>query len=642
MKTDNYGADSIIILKDLEAVRKRPEMYIGSTDLQGMHHLVWEIVDNAVDEALAGYCSEIVITWTKPNEISVFDNGRGIPVSKHKTKRSTPEVIFTTLHAGGKFNSDNYQYAGGLHGVGASVVNALSAFLQVNIYRNKQEYQIVFEEGGKIKEGLRKIGSTKKQGTTITFAPDPLIFESKSFSKDLLVEHFQEIAFLNSHLKIVFHDLVHDKEHVWQYKEGLTFYLKHLNSSYAKIANMISYHNETEHFTMVCQYVDADVNHMISFANNIKTKEGGTHVDGFYSGFMKALWNYASKKNLINSKTKNLKLSDVKPGLTAIINIKIPEKMIAFEGQTKTKLTTKEARQLVAKLTEHAVQHWLAENNQNAEKIVKHCFLNQKIREQTRKLQQSLKSPKTKNRMQSSLFGKITLAHSHDKRKTELFIVEGNSAGGSAKSGRDPNYQAILPLRGKVINALRSSPHDVLKNNEIITLIHALGTGVKDQFRLQKLKYSKVIIMTDADYDGSHIQVLLLTFFYYYMRELFTAHKIYLAQAPLYKVIFSGQKQFYAWDEKELARIITQQGNKKYSIQRYKGLGEMNALQLWNTTMDPQTRKLIEVRVNDYVLADEQFNTLMGKNSTIRKNWINKHVSFDLKEASLTKMRKTK
>lgn len=642
MKSDNYDADSIIILKDLEAVRKRPEMYIGSTDLQGMHHLVWEIVDNAVDEALAGYCSEIIITWTKANEISVFDNGRGIPVSKHKTKRSTPEVIFTTLHAGGKFNSDNYQYAGGLHGVGASVVNALSAFLQVNIYRNKQEYQITFAEGGKIKEGLKKLNSSKKQGTKITFSPDPMIFESKSFSKDLLVERFQEIAFLNSNLKISFLDLVHKKEHVWQYKEGLTPYLKHLNSSYGKIANMISYHNESEHFTMVCQYIDADITHMISFANNIKTKEGGTHVDGFYNGFMKALWNYASKKNLINSKTKSLKLSDIKPGLTAIINIKIPEKIIAFEGQTKTKLTTKEARQLVSKLTEHAVQHWLAENNQNAEKIVKHCFLNQKIREQTRKLQQSLKSPKTKNRMQSSLFGKITLAHSHDKRKTELFIVEGNSAGGSAKSGRDPNYQAILPLRGKVINALRSSAHDVLKNNEIITLIHALGTGVKDQFRLQKLKYNKVIIMTDADYDGSHIQVLLLTFFYYYMRELFTAHKIYLAQAPLYRVIFSAQKQFYAWDEKELAHIIAQQKNKKYSIQRYKGLGEMNALQLWNTTMDPQTRKLIEVRVNDYVLADEQFNTLMGKNSTIRKNWINKHVSFDLKEASLTNMRKMK
>lgn len=636
MKQNNiYNESSIQVLEGLDAVRKRPGMYIGSTDNHGLHHLAWEIVDNAIDEALAGSCSYITVMINKDRSVTVEDNGRGIPTGKHKTGKSTPEVIFTTLHAGGKFDGGSYKTSGGLHGVGASVVNALSKHLDVTIYRDKKVSEIQFINGGKVSKPLKTKGTTKKTGTVITFLPDfEKIFFHCDWNYNLFEQHLRESAFLIANLTIKLIDKRINKEAEFHYDNGLNAFIEYLTIKKNKLSPIVSIKGKQNQIDVdiVMQYCEDYTDTIISFANNVKTNDGGSHLVGFKIGLTKAINEYARKVELLKAKDKNLDGNDLREGLIAIISLRIPENLIQYEGQTKSKLGTPEARIAVESIVSERLSFWLHEQSEIAEKIIAKAIKARDIRAALRKTKENLRN-KTKE-AQRFLITKLTPPQRHNPEKNELFLVEGDSAGGSAKTARNRQFQAILALKGKVINALKSNVDSLFNNDEINMIVAAIGAGVGKEFDLEEVNYHKVIIMTDADSDGAHIQLLLLTFFYRFMRDLITSGTLYLALPPLFKLTYrnTNNEHEYFWTENDL-KIRLENINKKslkYDIQRYKGLGEMNSDQLWETTMDPETRKLIKVQIEDALMAEEQFKILMGDNVELRKAWIEKHISFEV------------
>ena len=638
-KTTEYNDASIQVLEGLEAVRKRPGMYIGSTDSRGLHHLVYEIVDNAVDEALSGYGNEIDVTIHKDNSISVRDNGRGMPVGTHASGIPTVEVIFTVLHAGGKFGQGGYKTSGGLHGVGASVVNALSSWLEVVIVRDGIEYKQSFKDGGKPAGTLKKIGKTRKPtGTTVTFKPDDTIFSATKFSYEILAERLRESAFLLKGVKISLTDERGEEpiHEVFLYEEGIKEFVDYLNEEKDTLTQVVYFSGTKEaiEVELAFQYNDGYSENVLSFVNNVRTKDGGTHEVGMKTSMTKAFNEYARKVNLLKEKDKNLEGSDFREGLAAVLSIRVPENLLQFEGQTKGKLGTPLARNAVDNVIGEQLGYYLQENSEMSQMLVRKAIKAREAREAARKAREESRTGKKRKKGESLLSGKLTPAQSRNPKKNELYLVEGDSAGGSAKQGRDRKFQAILPLRGKVINTEKAKMQDILKNEEINTMIYTIGAGVGPEFSIEECNYDKVIIMTDADTDGAHIQVLLLTFFYRYMKPLIEAGKVYIALPPLYKVSKGlGKKAVveYAWTDDELSKL-TQKIGKGYLLQRYKGLGEMNADQLWETTMDPETRTLIRVRIYDAAQAERRVTTLMGDKVEPRRKWIESHVQFSLEE----------
>ena len=636
---NEYNDASIQVLEGLEAVRKRPGMYIGSTDSRGLHHLVYEIVDNAVDEALSGYGNEIDVTIHEDNSITVTDSGRGMPVGMHASGIPTVEVIFTVLHAGGKFGQGGYKTSGGLHGVGASVVNALSKWLVVTIVRDGIEYQQKFSNGGKPDGTLKKIGKTKKSnGTTVHFLPDDTIFSTTKFSYDILSERLRESAFLLRGVKITLSDLRGEEpvKEVFHYEEGIKEFVDYLNEEKDTLTPVVYFSGEKDgiEVEVAYQYNDGYSENVLSFVNNVRTKDGGTHEVGMKSAMTKAYNEYARKVGLLKERDKNLEGSDFREGLAAVLSIRVPENLLQFEGQTKEKLGTPIARTVVDNVIGEQMGFYLQENSEMSQMLVRKAIKAREAREAARKAREESRNGKKRKKGESLLSGKLTPAQSRNPKKNELYLVEGDSAGGSAKQGRDRKFQAILPLRGKVINTEKAKMQDILKNEEINTMIYTIGSGVGPEFSIEDCNYDKIIIMTDADTDGAHIQVLLLTFFYRYMKPLIEAGKVYIALPPLYKVSKGqGKKQVveYAWTDDELAATIKKIG-KGYMLQRYKGLGEMNAEQLWETTMDPASRTLIRVRIDDAAQAERRVTTLMGDKVDPRRKWIENHVQFTLEE----------
>ncbi|HAQ9317491.1 TPA: DNA topoisomerase IV subunit B, partial [Enterococcus faecium] len=581
---NEYNDSSIQVLEGLEAVRKRPGMYIGSTDSRGLHHLVYEIVDNAVDEALSGYGSEIDVTIHEDNSITVADSGRGMPVGMHASGIPTVEVIFTVLHAGGKFGQGGYKTSGGLHGVGASVVNALSKWLIVTIVRDGVEYQQKFKNGGKPDGTLKKIGKTKKaNGTTVHFLPDDTIFSTTKFSYEILAERLRESAFLLKGVKISLSDLRGEEpvKEIFHYEEGIKEFVDYLNEEKDTLTPVVYFSGEKEgiEVEVAYQYNDGYSENVLSFVNNVRTKDGGTHEAGMKAAMTKSYNEYARKVGLLKERDKNLEGSDFREGLAAVLSIRVPENLLQFEGQTKEKLGTPVARTVVDNVISEQMGFYLQENSEMSQMLVRKAIKAREAREAARKAREESRNGKKRKKGESLLSGKLTPAQSRNPKKNELYLVEGDSAGGSAKQGRDRKFQAILPLRGKVINTEKAKMQDILKNEEINTMIYTIGAGVGPEFSIEDCNYDKVIIMTDADTDGAHIQVLLLTFFYRYMKPLIEAGKVYIALPPLYKVSKGqGKKQVieYAWTDDELAAMIKKVG-KGYMLQRYKGLGEMNA-----------------------------------------------------------------
>ena len=636
---NEYNDSSIQVLEGLEAVRKRPGMYIGSTDSRGLHHLVYEIVDNAVDEALSGYGSEIDVTIHEDNSITVADSGRGMPVGMHASGIPTVEVIFTVLHAGGKFGQGGYKTSGGLHGVGASVVNALSKWLTVTIVRDGVEYQQKFKNGGKPDGTLKKIGKTKKaNGTTVHFLPDDTIFSTTKFSYEILAERLRESAFLLKGVKISLSDLRGEEpvKEIFRYEEGIKEFVDYLNEEKDTLTPVVYFSGEKEgiEVEVAYQYNDGYSENVLSFVNNVRTKDGGTHEAGMKAAMTKSYNEYARKVGLLKERDKNLEGSDFREGLAAVLSIRVPENLLQFEGQTKEKLGTPVARTVVDNVISEQMGFYLQENSEMSQMLVRKAIKAREAREAARKAREESRNGKKRKKGESLLSGKLTPAQSRNPKKNELYLVEGDSAGGSAKQGRDRKFQAILPLRGKVINTEKAKMQDILKNEEINTMIYTIGAGVGPEFSIEDCNYDKVIIMTDADTDGAHIQVLLLTFFYRYMKPLIEAGKVYIALPPLYKVSKGqGKKQVieYAWTDDELAAMIKKVG-KGYMLQRYKGLGEMNAEQLWETTMDPTSRTLIRVRIDDAAQAERRVTTLMGDKVEPRRKWIENHVQFTLEE----------
>ena len=600
VKTIEYNDDAIQVLEGLEAVRKRPGMYIGSTDSRGLHHLVYEIVDNSVDEALAGYGDHICVKIHKDNSVSVTDKGRGMPTGMHKMGKPTPEVILTILHAGGKFGQGGYKTSGGLHGVGASVVNALSEWLVVTIKREGFVYEQRFFNGGKPETTLEKIGKTNQSGTKIHFKPDPKIFSVTTFNYDTLCERLRESAFLLKGMKIELIDERKNEQEIFHYETGIEAFVEYLNEEKETLHNVVSLEGEQNgiEVDLAFQFNDGYSENILSFVNNVRTKDGGTHEIGAKTAMTRSFNDYARKMGLLKEKDKNLEGSDIREGLSSIISVRIPEELLQFEGQTKSKLGTSEARSAVDSIVSEHLAYFFEEDPTTTTLLVKKSIKAFQAREAARKAREDARSGKKRKKSDGNLSGKLTPAQSKNPERNELYLVEGDSAGGSAKQGRDRRFQAVLPLRGKVINTEKAKLADIFKNEEINTIIHAIGAGVGAEFNTPDTNYDKVIIMTDADTDGAHIQVLLLTFFYRYMKPLIEAGKVFIALPPLYKVSKgAGKKEVieYAWSDDELQGAIDKIG-RGYMIQRYKGLGEMNADQLWDTTMNPETRTLIRVK----------------------------------------------
>jgi topoisomerase-4 subunit B len=628
----NYDESSIKILEGLEAVRKRPGMYIGSTDKRGLHHLIWEIVDNSIDEVLNGYGKKIKIILHKDKSVSVSDEGRGVPVGMHASGMSTPEVIYTVLHAGGKFENSGYKVSGGLHGVGASVVNALSKWMEVTINRDGYTYYIRFENGGKVKIPLKKLEKTSKTGTTVRFLPDTQIFSTIQFSFTTVCERMQESAFLLKGLTVEVIDEEDNKHETFCYENGLKSFVEYLNDGKPELHKVVHFESVKDgiNVEVAFQYTDTYQDNLISFANNVKTIDGGTHEVGFKTALTKVFNDYAKNNGYLKNKDKNLEGSDTREGLTAIISLQIPENLLQFEGQTKSKLGTPQARTITESIVTEKLQFFLEENKSVATSILDKMVKSKMVREAARRARDEARNGKSKNKKEHALSGKLTPAQTKNPNKNELFLVEGDSAGGSAKQGRDRKFQAILPLRGKVLNCEKTKLEEILKNEEINTIIHTVGAGVGSDFDINDANYDKIIIMTDADVDGAHIQILLLTFFYRYMKPLIEKGKLYIAMPPLYK-LFSGKVVYYAWTDEERKEILSK-SKLKLETQRYKGLGEMNADQLWETTMNPDTRSLVKVNINDVLLAEKRVSILMGDKVEPRKEWIEENVDFTLQD----------
>ncbi|UOF91762.1 DNA topoisomerase (ATP-hydrolyzing) subunit B [Fodinisporobacter ferrooxydans] len=624
-----YDESQIQVLEGLEAVRKRPGMYIGSTSARGLHHLVWEIVDNSIDEALAGHCDEIHVIVGNDNTITVTDNGRGIPVGTHpKMGKSTLEVIHTVLHAGGKFGGEGYKVSGGLHGVGASVVNALSEWMEVEVKRDGQIFFQRYERGVPVTE-VKTIGTCEMNdtGTKTRFQPDTEIFtETTEYSYDTLQSRLRELAFLNAGLRIILTDNRIEKSQTFEYAGGVSSFVEYLNKNKDVLHETpitVSGQRDGIAFEIALQYNDSYTSNIFSFANNIHTHEGGTHESGFKSALTRVINEYARRNNFLKEADSNLTGDDVREGLTAIISVKIPEPQ--FEGQTKTKLGNSEVRGIVETIFAERLTNALNENPSIAKKIMDKSVTAARAREAARKARELTRR---KSALEvSSLPGKLADCSSKDASISEIYIVEGDSAGGSAKQGRDRNFQAILPLRGKIINVEKARLDKILSNNEIRAIITALGTGIGEEFDDTKARYHKIIIMTDADVDGSHIRILLLTFFYRYMPKLIENGWVYIAQPPLYKVQ-KGKVVRYAYNDKQLDLILGEIGKAGISIQRYKGLGEMNAEQLWETTMDPESRTFLQVKVEDAIMAEEYFDKLMGDRVEPRREFIETHAKY--------------
>ena len=639
MSNNHYDESDIQILKGLEAVRKRPGMYIGSTDHRGLHHLVWEIVDNSIDEAIAGYGKKITVTLHKDNSVTVTDEGRGMPTGINaETGKPTTEVILTVLHAGGKFSAEGgYKTSGGLHGVGSSVVNALSELLEVTVYRDGEIHYQKFEKGATQISKLKKLGKTNKTGTTIHFLPDKSIFNKINFNFSTISERLREDAFL---LKGITMELIDgrtkpERKESYFYDNGLEAFIEWINTDKKTISKVINIDDTSKEIEveLALQFTDGYQENIVSFVNLVRTNDGGTHEMGFKSGLTKVFNEYARKYNFLKTKDKNLEGTDVREGLTAIISVKIPEQYLQFEGQTKSKLGSPIARNILENVTQERINYYLEENKAEAEELIKKMIKAAGARNAARKARELARTGKSKREKQI-LSGKLAPAQSKNKHKNELYLVEGDSAGGSAKQGRDRKFQAILPLRGKVVNTERASMADIIKNEEIATMINTINAGYGSDFNADDSAYDKVIIMTDADTDGAHIQILLLTFFYRYMKGLIQSGKVYIAMPPLYKVSKrEGKKSkiVYCWDESELEAAKRKAG-RGYSIQRYKGLGEMNADQLWETTMNPETRTLIQVTIEDAALVERRVSVLMGDKVEPRREWIEDNVQFSLED----------
>ncbi len=627
-----YDESSIKILEGLEAVRKRPGMYIGSTDKRGLHHLVWEIVDNAIDEVINGYGNYIKIILHKNDTITICDTGRGVPIGMHESGKSTPEVIYTVLHAGGKFSEAGYKVSGGLHGVGASVVNALSKSMDVTIYRDGLISNIRFKDGGKVDSPLKTIGETKKTGTMVTFTPDLDIFKNCHFSYTTICERMQESAFLLSGLTIEVIDEEDKRSAKYYYEDGLISFVEYMNESKKPLHKVINFKGTKSdiEIEVALQYTDAYNESIMSFVNNVKTSDGGTHEVGFKTGITKAFNDYAKTNSLLKGKDGNFDGSDVREGLTAVINLKVPEAKLQFEGQTKGKLGTPEARSAVESVVYDNLKFFLEENKEIALTIIDKATKSKIAREAARKAREEARNGKGKNKLEKNLSGKLTPAQSKNPKINELFLVEGDSAGGSAKQARDKKFQAVLPLRGKIINTEKASIEDILKNEEINTMIHTIGAGYGNNFDASESNYDKVIIMCDADVDGFHIQTLLLTFFFRFMRGLIEQGKLYIANPPLFNVITKDKKYNYFWSEDDVKDFIKDKTG--YRISRFKGLGEMNADQLENTTMNPEKRSLIKVSITDAALAEKRVKVLMGEQVEPRKEWINENVVFTMED----------
>lgn len=641
-----YDENDIVLLKGLQGVRKRPAMYIGSTNAMGLHHLVWEIVDNAVDEALSGFGKFITVTIHKDGSLSVQDEGRGIPVGVNKdTGKRAIELVFTELHAGGKFSDKAYTTSAGLHGVGASVTNALSEWLECTVCTKGEQYYIKFANGGKIVEPLKLIGRTNRHGTLVRFKPDATIFSTVDFKWDTIYNHLQESAFLLKTVHFILKDERTGESVEFHYENGLQEYVGILNANNTPLSPVIDFEDNTSHIKMdiAFQYCSGYYDERIySYVNNVRTRDGGTHETGFRTGITRAVNDYATNNNLLRGKIK-LEGSDIREGITAIISLKIPEDQLEFEGQTKGKLGTPEALQLVNNFVYSQFTYYLSENKEFAVTLIKKCIDAQNARIASRKAKEEARNTNKKLKNEVILSGKLTPPQSKDFSKNELFIVEGDSAGGTAKSGRDRMHQGVLPLRGKPLNTDTVAMDKMLKNEEFATLINTIGAGYGQGFDISDAHYDKIIIMTDADTDGAHIQTLLLTFFYHYMRPLITTGHVYIAVPPLYgvsKETKDKQKVMeYAWDDESLDKAKQKVGA-GYKIQRYKGLGEMSAEQLWDTTMNPKTRTLIRVNIEDPLLVEYRVGVLMGKDTDVRKKWVEENVDFNVDDEFMKEVRR--
>ena len=626
---NTYDEKSIKILEGLEAVRKRPGMYIGSTDKRGMHHLVWEIVDNAIDEIINGYGDYIKIILQKDGSVTVADNGRGVPIGMHESGKSTPEVIYTVLHAGGKFENTGYKVSGGLHGVGGSVVNALSTKMEVTIYREGKISQIKFKDGGKVASPLKVIGESKKTGTIVNFLPDKEIFKNCNFSFTTISERMQESAFLLSNVTIEIIDEEDNLNAKYHYENGIISFVEYINENKNPLHKVVNFKNTKNDIEVeiAMQYTDSYNEQIISFVNNVKTADGGTHEVGFKTGLTKAFNDYAKNNNVLKG---SLDGSDVREGLSAIISVRIPENLLQFEGQTKGKLGTPEARNAVESITYENLKFFLEENKEIALSILDKAQKSKLAREAARKAREQVRKGTGKNNKERILSEKFAKATGKNYALNELFLVEGDSAGGSAKSNRNRETQAILPLRGKVLNCEKASAKDIEANAELRQIEYAIGAGLGPDFDYQESNFGKVIIMTDADVDGSHIQILLITFFYRFMRPLIEQGMLYVATPPLYSVETSKGKIYIA-DDEELEEK-RKESKAPLKIQRFKGLGEMDAEELYETTMNPENRRLLRVTLNDAAIAEKRIHVLMGDEVAPRKEWINENVDFTLED----------